>query len=63
MGHKFESTDNYGVGGMDSDWCTWKYCPKCKTLKQIWRNGVSFFKDGKHYDKMPECKITDIQPQ
>lgn len=56
MKHKFESADNYGKGGMDSDWCKFKYCPNCGCLKEIWRNGVTYLKDNVHYDKEPECK-------
>lgn len=61
MKHKFEPAENYGEGGMDSDWCKFKYCPNCGCLKEIWRNGTSFKMGNKFYDKEPKCDGNKIR--
>lgn len=63
MAHKFEPAENY-MPSTDADWCSFRFCNKCKTLKKIWRNGVTYIANYSYLkrdnyletDKAPECK-------
>jgi len=52
--HKFEPAENH-MASTDTNFCKFKVCAKCGCLKEIWKNGTTFWLNGVFYDKQPEC--------